>query len=112
MLIGLGCGCLLALGIGLAPRIFLILAWIFSARWDLVWQGNWFVPLLGIIFLPYTTIMYMLAVTVTPDGVTIEGISWLWIALGLFLDLWKWSNIVANRQVGMQYGDSIYKNVR
>ena len=61
MLIGLGCGCLFALGIGLAPRIFLILAWIFSERWDIVWQGNWFLPLLGIIFLPYTTVMYMLS---------------------------------------------------
>ena len=35
-------GCLVAIAIAFAPRIMLILAWIFSDRWDVVWQGNWF----------------------------------------------------------------------
>ena len=112
MLIGLGCGCLLALGIGLAPRLFLILAWIFSERWSSVWGDQILMPLLGIIFLPYTTVMFMLAVTVTPTGNTIEGIAWLWILLGVILDIWKWTGIVANRQVGYQKGQSIYKDLR
>ena len=55
----LGCGCLLALLAGFAPRIVIILAWLFSDRWDLVWD-TWVWPLLGFIFLPYTTIMYVL----------------------------------------------------
>jgi hypothetical protein len=33
-------GCLLAFGIAMAPRLVLVLAWIFGRRWDLVWQGN------------------------------------------------------------------------
>jgi len=103
-------GCLLAFGAAFAPRVILVLAWIFSDRWATVWGDQWLAPLLGIILLPYTTIMFMLAVTVTPAGVTIEGFAWLWIVLGLFLDLWKWSNVVANRQVGYQYGSSIYKS--
>ncbi len=103
-------GCLVAFGAAVAPRVILILAWIFSERWALVWEGQVLAPLLGIILLPYTTIMFMLAVTVTPTGITIEGFAWLWLALGLFLDLWKWSAIVANRQVGYQYGSSIYKS--
>lgn len=53
-------GCLLAIGASVAPRLILILSWIFGRRWDLVWDGNWIVPLLGIIALPYTTIMYLL----------------------------------------------------
>ena len=55
-------GCLLAFSAALAPRLVLILAWIFSDRWSKVWEGDFILPLLGIIFLPYTTIMYMLTV--------------------------------------------------
>ena len=53
-------GCLVAFGLAVAPRFFLVLAWLFSERWAIVWRGDFVVPLLGIIFLPFTTIMYML----------------------------------------------------
>jgi hypothetical protein len=104
MLIGLGCGCLLALGIGLAPRIFLILAWIFSQRWNVVWQGDWLIPLLGIIFLPYTTVMYMLAWQ-APNGVT--GWEWMWVVLGVLLDIMKWSSLIKYRRENEYYPASM-----
>jgi len=97
-------GCLLAFGLAVAPRIFLVLAWIFSARWPFVWQGDWLVPLLGIIFLPYTTIMYMLVWA--PNG--IDGWDWLWILLGVLLDVWKWQQVVANRKAGMEQAQRYY----
>jgi hypothetical protein len=97
-------GCLLAFGAAVAPRLVLILAWIFSDRWVVVWQNEFLLPLLGIIFLPYTTIFYMLAWT--PAG--INGWDWLWIAMGLFLDLWKWSLTIANRRAAMEYGQAVY----
>jgi hypothetical protein len=75
-------GCLVALGLAVAPRVFLVIAWIFADRWPVVWGDAWIAPLLGIIFLPYTTVMYLLAWT--PIG--ISGTLWLWILLGLFLD--------------------------
>jgi hypothetical protein len=50
-------GCLLAFGAAFVPRLVLILAWIFSPRWDLTFD-TWIWPALGIIFAPYTTIMY------------------------------------------------------
>jgi hypothetical protein len=87
-------GCLLAMGIAVAPRAVLILAWIFSDRWTAVWQGQWLVPLLGIAFLPFTTVMYML--TWKPSG--ISGWDWLWILLGLFLDLSNYAQGAANRK--------------
>ena len=87
-------GCLLAFGIAAAPRFFLVLAWIFSARWPIVWQGDFLVPLLGIIFLPYTTIMYML--TWSPLGV--QGSDWLWIILGLVIDLASYAQAGTNRK--------------
>ncbi|MGD8683764.1 MAG: hypothetical protein PVG27_07440 [Chloroflexota bacterium] len=92
-------GCLLAFSIALAPRLVLILAWIFSDRWPVVWQGEWIWPLLGIIFLPYTTVMYLLAWSpAVAGGGNIEGWDWLWIILGLILDIAKWGQILANRQ--------------
>lgn len=104
-------GCLLAFGAAVAPRLILILAWIFSERWAAVWQDQFLAPLLGIILVPYTTIMFMLAVTITPSGVTIEGFAWLWLVLGAFLDLWKWGQVIANRQAGARYGRSVYKDL-
>ncbi len=70
----------------------LILAWLFSARWDMVWNG-WFLPLLGIIVAPYTTIMYMLVWS--PAG--IAGWDWMWVFLGVLLDLMKWGQVAQNR---------------
>ena len=80
-------GCLLAFSIAVAPRLVLVLAWIFSDRWHVVWQGEWIWPLLGIIFLPFTTIMYMLAWVPTVGGGGIEGWDWMWILLGFVLAL-------------------------
>jgi hypothetical protein len=87
-------GCLLAFGLAVAPRIFLVLAWIFSERWPIVWGGDFLVPLLGIILVPYTTVMYMLVWK--PTG--IDGWDWLWILLGLFLDITHWTQSAANRK--------------
>jgi hypothetical protein len=72
----------------------LIFAWIFGRRWDLVWQDNIIVPLLGIIAAPYTTIMYMLVWS--PAG--LHGFDWVWLFLGVMLDIMKWSQIVRNRE--------------
>ena len=105
-------GCLIAFGAAVAPRVVLVLAWIFADRWAQVWGSDFLVPLLGIIFAPYTTIMFMLAVDVTPTGVTLTGFGWVWVGLGILMDLWKWSGVIANRQVGYEYGTSIYKSNR
>ncbi len=87
-------GCILAIGASFAPRLILILAWIFGRRWDLVWDGNWILPLLGIIALPYTTIMYVLVWS--PAG--LHGFDWVWLFLGVMLDVMKWSQIARNRE--------------
>ena len=94
-------GCLLALALAFVPRVMLVLAWIFSARWDRVWD-TWIWPLLGIIFLPYTTIMYMLVWS--PSG--IEGWDWMWIILGVILDIIKWQQVLANRESVPGYPES------
>ena len=101
----LGCGCLFAMALAFAPRVVLVLGWIFSARWDVVWGGNWFWPLLGIIFAPYTTVMYLLAWS---PGLGIYGWDWMWIGLGVMLDLMKWAQIAQNRRGIPGYPEAAY----
>lgn len=86
-------GCALAFAIVVAPRVMLLLAWLFSERWDTVWGGAWLWPLLGLIIAPYTTVMYMLVWS--PTG--IAGWDWMWIVLGVLLDLVKWGQLFQNR---------------
>ena len=87
-------GCLLTLGVAFAPRLALLLAWLFTSRWQMVFRGDWFWPLMGFFLLPYTTIMYLLIWS--PTG--IQGWDWMWIALGVLLDVMKWGQIANNRR--------------
>ena len=89
-----GCGCLIAMLAAFAPRLVIILAWLFSDRWDFVWD-TWVWPLLGFIFLPYTTIMYVLVWNIATG---VSGWDWLWIGLGVMLDIMKWAQIANNRR--------------
>jgi hypothetical protein len=91
-----GCGCLIAMLAAFAPRLVLIFAWIWSARWDFVWAGKSFIwPLLGFICAPYTTIMYILVWNIASG---VSGWDWLWIGMGVLLDIMKWGQIAANRR--------------
>jgi hypothetical protein len=76
-------GCLLAIFAGFFPRIALVCLWIFTNDVDRAYD-SFIVPLLGLIFLPLTTLVYALAWS--PVG-GVEGIEWLWVALALVLDL-------------------------
>ena len=102
-------GCLLAFSAAVAPRLVLILAWIFGSRWDAVWDGNILLPILGIVFLPYTTIMYLLAWSPAIGGAgNIEGWDWMWIVMGLFLDVMKWGQMFANRKEAAKQTQKYY----
>ena len=87
-------GCLLAMAAGLAPRVVLVIMWIAGPRVNAAFD-TFIVPLLGLIFLPYTTIMYVLVWN--PVG-GVHGWDWLWIGLGVWLDIMKWSRIIENRK--------------
>ncbi|MGD9047961.1 MAG: SHOCT domain-containing protein [Anaerolineae bacterium] len=90
----LGCGCLLALGAAFAPRVVLIIMWIVGPRINAAFN-SFIWPLLGILFAPYTTIMYVL---VWSPGVGVAGWDWLWIGFGVALDVMKWSQVFNNRK--------------
>ena len=100
MFLGLGCACLLAMGAAIAPRLILIIMWIVGPRISAAFD-SWIWPLLGIIFVPYTTIMYVLVWT---PGIGVAGWDWLWVGLGLLLDIMKWGQIYENRNATPYYG--------
>jgi len=74
----------------LGPRFFGAMWWLVQpARWqaafsDIIGGGGlwWIWPMLGVIFVPWTTIMFVL---VAPLGIT--GWDWLWLGLALFADI-------------------------
>ena len=75
-------GCLWALIASGAPRLGFILLWIWQpSRVDNAFQ-TWIWPILGLIFLPITTLVYVL---VAPNGVT--GWEWAWLVGALVADL-------------------------
>jgi hypothetical protein len=79
-------GCLLALLAAFAPRVTLILLWIFTNIVDRAYVG-FIVPLLGLLVLPYTTLFYALAYAPVA-GVT--GWGWISVGLGFLLDVGHW----------------------
>jgi len=85
----------------LGPRIFGGFWWIFSpVRWEKAFTdfagGNlwWIWPVLGIIFLPWTTIMYVI---VSPGGVL--GWDWVWLGLMLVADILSYTGGAARRRI-------------
>ena len=67
-------------------RFFLFFAWLARPiAFSRVFGGSWLLPCLGILFLPFTTFMYVLLVT--NGSRTISGIDWLWLILAVVLDL-------------------------
>ena len=77
--------CLFTVLVFLGPRIGGAIWWIAQ---PVRWVGNvgafdtWIWPVLGLIFLPWTTIMY---VAVAPNGVV--GFDWVWLVLAVVVDI-------------------------
>ena len=91
----LGCGCLFALGAAFFPRLALLFVWLFTPLVNRAFHFTFIWPLLGIIFLPFTTLMYVL---VYNPVVGLTGWGWLWVILGVILDISSYgSSSYANR---------------
>lgn len=90
-------GCLFAIFGGFFPRIAVLIIWLARpAYFTAVFGGNWLLPILGILFLPFTTLIYILLAT---PGVGLVGLDWLWLALAVLLDIGGYGSTgYANRE--------------
>jgi hypothetical protein len=88
-------GCLLLLLVGFAPRVALGMVWIFSDLVDRAFSG-FLLPLVGLAFLPCTTLFYVLAWS--PLG-GVSGWGWLAVISGVMLDL---AHIASSGYAGRQ----------
>ena len=79
----MGCGCLLALGAMLSPRLAIFLVWLFTDRMGIAFERFW-MGLIGFIFLPWTTLAWALAYQ-PRNGVT--GFGWFIVILAFVADL-------------------------
>jgi len=81
-------GCLFALFGGAFPRLALLIVWI--ARPVLVGAAfnTFLLPLLGIIFLPFATLIYVILYS---PGVGLTGGEWLWVLLAALFDIGHWA---------------------
>jgi hypothetical protein len=87
-------GCLLVLMSAFAPRLVVVLVWIARPSYVDAVFDTWILPLLGLIFLPFTTLMWLILDS-PPLGV--HDWDWLWIAIAVVLDLGHYGSTYAQR---------------
>jgi hypothetical protein len=66
----------------LGPRAAVLVWWLINPLRFNIAFNTIILPILGIIFLPWTTLMYLL---VFPGGIV--GFDWLWLGLGVVADI-------------------------
>ena len=76
--------CLVLILVGISPRLGVVAIWLISDWVDRAFDGGWVLPVLGIIFLPWTTALYIVGYIIG-DAAAPWGI--LGIVIGLFLDI-------------------------
>ena len=97
--------CLLVIFAFLGPRVGILFWYLFDPlRWQSAFSQfhTFLVPLAGALFLPWTTVFYVL---VAPHGVVQVG-GWLWIIVGVVFDLVSYSGggYGGRERFGMQGG--------
>src|SRR5436305_7719221 len=87
-------GCIFAIFGGLFPRLGLFIIWI--SRPALVDAAfNTFIwPLLGIIFLPFAT---LISVVLYTPGIGLTGWEWFWVILAGLFDIGQWAGSYTQR---------------
>ena len=81
-------GCLFAVIAGLFPRLAFFIYWIARpAKVDAAFDTFIF-PLLGILFLPFATLMYVILYT---PGIGVTGWEWFWVFVAALLDIGHWT---------------------
>jgi len=80
--------CLFAILAGMFPRVAFGVFWLARPAMVDAAFGTFILPLLGLIFLPFTTLMYVI---LWNPATGITGADWLWIGIAFVLDLGHYS---------------------
>jgi hypothetical protein len=70
--------------LALFSRVALLVVWLTTPLVNRAFHGGWILPLLGILFLPITTLTYVLVYYISGS---VTGWGWLWVVLACLLDL-------------------------
>ena len=76
--------CFVSLFLLIGPRFALVCMWLFSDMISRVFGSDFIMPILGIIFLPYTMIFY---VVVTLNMGMSNPFAWLLVIVGFLIDI-------------------------
>lgn len=75
--------CLFTTLLFLGPRAAILVWWLINQpRFSEIFHSSWLWPILGTLFLPWTTLMFVI---VGKGG--IDGLDWLWLGLGFLFDI-------------------------
>jgi hypothetical protein len=85
------CCFLLAL-FAFGPRFVLVIEWIFGQRIQHAF-AHWWVPALGLVFFPWTTLMY----TIVWSAGGVHGANWIAVGLGVCLDVLSYAGRSAQK---------------
>jgi hypothetical protein len=73
----------------LGPRLAFLWVWLATPRVELAFSGSFWLPLAGMLFLPWTSLAYVVA------WIPVEGVSpfgWFVVLLGFALDIATYSS--------------------
>jgi hypothetical protein len=89
-------GCLFVLLAGIFPRLGLFIVWLARPNQvDAAFNG-FLLPLLGIVFLPFATLIYVLLYL---PGRGLTGWEWCWVVVAGLLDVAHWAATFTQRRV-------------
>ena len=83
------------------PRLAILVWWIINPAYITQLFQTWIWPLLGLIFLPWTMLMYMV---IASGGII--GFDWILLGLGVFADMAGYFGSYRHRE-SVPYGDQI-----
>jgi len=75
--------CFLSTLVLVGPRLVVLIWWLVRPAYYASVFNTWILPLLGLVFLPWTTLMYL--IVYGPNGIV--GFDWFWLILALLADL-------------------------
>lgn len=90
----MGCGCIVATLLLFGPRLAVVFMWLFTSRVAIAFD-TFIVPLVGLIFLPFTTLMYLLVYT---PGMGLSTWDWILLVIAFFLDLGSYGGSAYSRK--------------